>query len=77
MFWNFGIIYNIKQLEDSMLKYDTSFGTIGRISLKNRNCSHIEISDGHTGMGKHTIIGKFTMKKSLTSYNFLKIKCQM
>ena len=25
-------------------------------------------------MEKHTIIGKFTMKKSLTSYNFLKIK---
>ena len=60
-----------------MLKSDTSVGTIGRISLKNKNCSDIEISDGHTGMGKHAIAGKFTMKKSLTSYNFLKIKSQM
>ena len=25
---------NIKQLEDNMLKSDTSFGAIGRISLK-------------------------------------------
>ena len=44
---------------------------------KNKNCSNIEISDGHTGREKHTIIGKFTMKKSLTGYNFLKIKSQM
>ena len=36
-----------------MLKSDTSFGTIGRISLKDKNCSNIEISDGYTGMEKH------------------------
>ena len=28
-------------------------------------------------MEKHTLIGKFTMKKSLTSYNLLKIKSQI
>ena len=62
---------NKQQLEDNMLKSDTSLGATGRISLKNRNCSIIEISDSHTGMRKHTIIGKFTMKKPLTSYNLL------
>ena len=35
-----------------MLKSDTSFGTTGRISLKNKNCSDIEISNGHSGLGK-------------------------
>ena len=59
-----------------MLRSDTSFGTTGRISLK-KNCSNIEISDGHNGMGKHSVIGKFTIKKSLTSYSFSKIKIKM
>ena len=61
-----------------MLKSDTSFGATGRIFLKSKNCSNIEISDGHAGMRKHTIIGKFTMKKSLRSYSFLnkKVKCK-
>ena len=72
MFWN----NNIEQLEDNMLKFDTSFGTTGTIYI--RRIIIVMISDGHTGLGKHTIIGEFTMKKSLRNYNFLnlKVKCK-
>ena len=68
---------NIKQLENNMLISDTLFWNNWNDFFENKNCSDVEISECHTAMGKHTIIGKFTMKKSLTSYNFLKIKCQM
>ena len=45
---------NIKQLEDNMLKSNTSFWNNLKEFPENKNCSNIEISDGHTGMGKHT-----------------------
>ena len=67
----------IKQLPDNMLKSDTSFWNDWKDFSENKNCSNFEISDGHTGMGKHTLIRKFTMKKLLTIYNFLKMKSQM
>ena len=46
---------NIKQLEDNMLKSDTSFWNIWKDFSENKNCSNIEISDGHIDIGKHTI----------------------
>ena len=60
-----------------MLKSDTSFWNNWKDFSDNKNCSNIEISGGNTGIGKHTTMEKFTVKKLLTSYNFLKIKSQM
>ena len=65
---------NIKQLEENMLKSDTSFCIKWKDFSKNKNYFNIEISDGHTCMRKHTTIRKFTMKK--TTNNFL-MKSQM
>ena len=60
-----------------MLKSDPSFWNNWKDFSENKNCFNIEILDDHTGMGKHTIERKFLMRKSLTMYNFLKMKSQM
>ena len=57
----------IKQLDDSMLKSDTSFWNNWKDFPENQSCSDIEISDGHTGMEK-TTIDKKIYSEEVTDY---------
>ena len=50
------------------------FVTIGRISLKTKNVSDVEISDGHTDTGKHTNNTKIYNEEATDKLQFLEDK---